>query len=95
MTIDKKLDQIVELIERLVMLAPSRGRDYLIREEEVCRRLQIGRATLAQWIKEGDVPPPVRIRPNKAWKSTAIDRYIDTIGERGLARVVRDRHSRG
>lgn len=59
-------------------------KDYLIREEEVCRRLQIGRATLAQWIKDGDVPPPVRMRPNKAWKSSAIDRYIDTIGERGL-----------
>lgn len=60
-------------------------KDYLIREAEVCKRLQIGRATLAQWIKEGDVPAPVRVRPNKAWKSSAIDRYIDTIGERGIA----------
>lgn len=60
-------------------------RDYLIREEEVCKRLCIGRATLAQWIKHGDVPPPVRIRPNKAWKSSAIDRCIDTMGERGIA----------
>lgn len=62
-------------------------KDYLIREEEVCRRLCIGRATLAQWIKDGTVPPPVRTRPNKAWRSSAIDRYLDTIEEREFKRV--------
>lgn len=60
-------------------------KDYLIREEEVCRRLQIGRATLAQWIKDGKVAPPVRTRPNKAWRSSAIDRYIAEIEEREMA----------
>lgn len=62
-------------------------KDYLIREEEVCRRLCIGRATLAQWIKDKTVPPPVRTRPNKAWRSSSIDRYLDTIEEREMARA--------
>jgi predicted DNA-binding transcriptional regulator AlpA len=59
-------------------------KDYLIREEEVCKRLCIGKATLAQWIREDIVPPPVRTRPNKAWRSSAIDRYIDRIEEIGF-----------
>lgn len=64
-------------------------KDYLIREEEVCRRLQIGRATLSQWIKDGTVPPPVRTRPNRAWRSSAIDRYIAEIEEREFAKAGR------
>lgn len=60
-------------------------KDYLIREEEVCRRLCIGSGTLRQWIKDGTVPPPVRTRPNKAWRSSAIDRYVATIEEREFA----------
>lgn len=64
-------------------------KDYLIREDEVCRRLYIGRATLAQWIKDGLAPPPVRKRPNKAWRSSSIDRYVATIEEREIAHVGR------
>lgn len=59
-------------------------KDYLIREETVCQRLCIGRATLAQWIKDGIVPPPVRKSPNKAWRSSSIDRYIERIEEIGF-----------
>jgi predicted DNA-binding transcriptional regulator AlpA len=66
-------------------------KDYLIREEEVCRRLCIGRATLAQWIKAGTVPPPVRSKPNKAWRSSAIDRYLETIEEREFSKAMASR----
>lgn len=53
-------------------------KDYLIREKEVARRLCIGLAKLNEWVKAGHVPPPVRRRPNKAWRSSDIDRYIAT-----------------
>ena len=56
-------------------------KDYLIREREVCRRLVIGKATLAQLIRDQQFPSPVRKRPNKAWRSSQCDRYIATLTE--------------
>ena len=53
--------------------------DYLIREKEVCRRMQFGQATLAVLVKQKKFPQPVRTRPNKAWKSSQVDRHIATL----------------
>lgn len=61
-------------------------KDYLIREKEVCRRVCVGTATLAKWVKEGSFPQPVRTRPNKAWRSSQVDRYVATVVDQELSR---------
>ena len=63
--------------------------DYLIREREVCRRMQFGQATLAYLVKQKQFPPPVRTRPNKAWKSSTIDRHIATLADQDITRLQR------
>ena len=75
-----------EMLSQLLEAARSRpeqrrGRDFLIREQQVCDRLCIGRATLAQLVREKQFPAPVRTRPNKAWRSSQCDRYIAVMTE--------------
>ena len=62
-------------------------KDYLIREKEVCRRIQVGVSTLTQYVKAGTFPQPVRTRPNRAWRSSQVDRWIATLTEQSLSRT--------
>ncbi len=70
-------------------------KDYLVREHEVCRRLCVGRATLKAMIVGGEFPPPVRVRPNKAWRSSSVDRYVATLAEAEIDRLRRPRSAVG
>lgn len=62
-------------------------KDYLVREKEVCRRMQFGAATLAQLVKEKKFPQPARTWPNKAWRSSQVDRHIATMAEQEIAQL--------
>lgn len=62
-------------------------RDYLVREVTVCERLQVGRATLALYVKTGKFPQPVRRKPNKAWRSSQVDKWIACLAEREIAQL--------
>lgn len=64
-------------------------KDYLIREKTVCERMCCGAATLALWVKQGKFPQPVRTRPNKAWRSSQVDRHIATLVDVEIAQLGR------
>lgn len=62
-------------------------KDYLVREKEVCQRIKVGVSYLSQMVKAGEFPQPVRTRPNKAWRSSQVDRYIATLVEQQVSRA--------
>lgn len=62
-------------------------KDYLVRESVVCERIQVGRATLALYVKVGTFPQPVRTRPNKAWRSSQVDKWIATLAAQEVERL--------
>lgn len=64
-------------------------KDYLIREVTVCERIQVGRATLALYVKTGKFPQPVRTRPNRAWRSSQVDRWIATLADQDIQQFTR------
>ena len=54
----------------------------------VAARLAVGRGTLAEMVKEGDFPPPIkRPRGKQVWKASTVDRYIATLAETQLRRL--------
>ncbi len=62
--------------------------DYLLGWRKVAERLDVGRGTLAQMVKAGEFPPPIRRpRGKQVWKASTVDRYIATLAEQGLRRL--------
>ena len=54
----------------------------------VAERLCVGRGTLAEMVKAGDFPPPIkRPRGKQVWKASTVDWYIATLAEQQLRRL--------
>lgn len=56
------------------------GGDRLVLAPELSRRLGIARRTLANWIKEGVVPPPSKVRGRLYWREAVVDEFIRCMG---------------
>jgi predicted DNA-binding transcriptional regulator AlpA len=54
----------------------------LLRNREVCELIGCSSSTVARWVKEGILPPPVQIGHASRWKSTDIDACIANLERR-------------
>jgi len=53
--------------------------DRIIRRKAVLHKLDISSATLHRRIKDGTIPPPLRLGPNSVgWRESWIDNVIDS-----------------
>jgi prophage regulatory protein len=61
--------------------------ERMLRLPTVLERVGVSRSTLWSWVREKRFPPPVRLGPRAvAWKSSAIDAWIEGRVEAGGAR---------
>lgn len=51
----------------------------LIRLPELTQHLGIGKTKLYAMIKTGEFPAPVKIGKVSAWKSTVVERWVDSL----------------
>ena len=57
---------------------PTIAGDSLLRAPEVCSRLGIGRSSLYSLVQRGELCPPIKVSLRiSAWRSSAIDAFID------------------
>jgi predicted site-specific integrase-resolvase len=54
--------------------------ERLVTSVELASRLGIKRRTLSEWIREGVVPPPTRIRNRLYWRETDVQEFIQGQG---------------
>jgi prophage regulatory protein len=55
------------------------GMPALLRTKLVLQGLSIGRTTLAELMKKGMFPKPVRLGKTPVWRRTDIEKYIDSL----------------
>ena len=57
----------------------------LLRNREVRELIGCSSSTVARWVNEGILPPPVQIGHTSRWKSTDIDECIANLERRSLS----------
>jgi predicted DNA-binding transcriptional regulator AlpA len=53
--------------------------ERLVPAPEFANRLAIQRRTLGNWLKDGAVPPPVRIRGRLYWRETVVEEFLKAL----------------
>ena len=50
----------------------------LIRDIEVAKRFDISRGTVWEWVKNGTLPPPIRLGPRAVrWRESDLENWLE------------------
>ena len=55
--------------------------DDLWTAEMVCKYLGIAKYTLYRYVKDGIVPPPIKLGRNNRWKKSTIEKWVKELDE--------------
>jgi predicted site-specific integrase-resolvase len=53
--------------------------ERLVPAPEFANRLAIQRRTLGNWLRDGMVPPPIRLRGRLYWRETVVEEFLKTL----------------